>query len=99
VNLKNFNKYDIFEDTAIIAAVSNRVANLLNGKKLPYMKRNSKDENEIIINTGIISELYKYGVTKEQLPNLKALADDLNGMYSYGVILWMITNNNNVHQT
>jgi hypothetical protein len=29
----------------------------------------------------IIKELYKYGITKEQLPNLKALADHIGGKY------------------
>jgi hypothetical protein len=33
VNLKNFNKHDIFEESYIREAVSNRVANLLDGKK------------------------------------------------------------------
>jgi hypothetical protein len=39
VNLKTFNKHDIFEESDIKESVTNRVANLLNGKKLPYMKR------------------------------------------------------------
>jgi hypothetical protein len=82
VNLKSFNKHDIFEESHIKDAVSNRVANLLNGKKLPYMKRSRSDENTVIINTGILNELYKYGVTRDQLPNLKALADVLNVEYS-----------------
>ncbi|MFL6382853.1 MAG: hypothetical protein ACJ72S_16430, partial [Nitrososphaeraceae archaeon] len=59
-----------------------RVANLLNGKKLPYMKRSRNDENIVIINTGILAELYKHGVTRDQLPNLKALADVMNAEYS-----------------
>jgi hypothetical protein len=29
-----------------------------------------------------LAELYKYGVTKDQLPNLKALADLMNAEYS-----------------
>jgi hypothetical protein len=82
VNLKNFNKHDIFEESHIKESVSNRVANLLNGRKLPYMKRSRTDDNKVIINTGILSELYKYGVTRDQLPNLKALADIMNAEYS-----------------
>jgi hypothetical protein len=82
VNLKNFNKHDIFEESHIREAVSNRVANLLDGKKLPYLNRSRSDENRVIINTGILNELYKYGVTRDQLPNLKALADVMNGEYS-----------------
>jgi hypothetical protein len=83
VNLKAFNKYDIFEESDIKKAVSNRVVNLLNGNKLSYMKRTRKDENKIIINTGIINELYKHGVTKSQLPNLKALADHMQATYTH----------------
>jgi hypothetical protein len=54
------------------------------------MKRSKKDENKIIINTGILAELYKYGLTDEQLPNLKALADELKAVYdrdTYGAII------------
>ena len=82
VNLKNFNKHDIFEQSDIQDAVSNRVANLLDGKKLPYMKRSRNDQNTVIINTGILNELHKHGVTRDQLPNLKALADVMNAEYS-----------------
>jgi hypothetical protein len=82
VNLKNFNKQDIFEQSHIQESISYRVANLLNGKKLPYMKRSRNDENKVIIYTGILPELYKYGVTRDQLPNLKALADSINAEYS-----------------
>lgn len=94
VNLKNFNKYDIFDQSHIQDAVSNRVFNLIDGKKLPYMKRSKKDQNRVIINTGILSELYRHGVTKDQLPNLKALADEMDGIYSrddYGAILKLTT--------
>jgi hypothetical protein len=48
---------------------------------LPYMKRDKNNE-KIIITTGILPELYKCGVTRDQLPNLKALSDDLNAEYS-----------------
>jgi hypothetical protein len=37
VNLKNFNKPDVFEESHIKELVTNRVANLLDGRKLPYM--------------------------------------------------------------
>jgi hypothetical protein len=82
VNLKNFNKHDIFEESHIKDTVSNRIANLLDGEKLPYMKRSRTDSSKVIINTGILNELYKYGVTRDQLPNLKALADLMNAEYS-----------------
>jgi hypothetical protein len=46
------------------------------------MKRSRNDENKVIIDTRILSELYKHGVTRDQLPNLKALADVMNAKYS-----------------
>jgi hypothetical protein len=46
------------------------------------MKRSRNDENKVITYTGILPELYKYGVTRDQLPNLKALADSMNAEYS-----------------
>ena len=79
VNLKNFNKLDKFEESDIKQSVANRVANLLDGRMLPYIKRSSSDDNKVLINTGILAELYKYGVTRDQLPNLKALADVMGG--------------------
>lgn len=79
VNLKNFNKVDIFEESDIKQSVTNRVANLLDGRKLPYIKRSRSDDNKVLINTGILAELYKYGVTR---PNLKALADVMGAEYS-----------------
>jgi hypothetical protein len=71
-----------YYDLCFKSAVSNRVANLLDGKKLPYMKCGINDKNEITINTGILAELYKHGVTRDQLPNLKTLADVMNAEYS-----------------
>jgi hypothetical protein len=35
----------------------------------------------IAINSGILTELYNYGITKEQLSNLKALADCIGAKY------------------
>jgi Ni,Fe-hydrogenase I large subunit len=82
VNLKNFNKLDVFEESHIKESVTNRVANLLDDRKLPYMKRGRSDDNKIIIITGILAELYKHGVTRDQLAILKALADVMNAEYS-----------------
>jgi hypothetical protein len=65
VNLKNFNKHNIFDETDIQESISNRVVNLLDGKKLPYMKRRRNDENKLIIYTGILPEISKYGVTRD----------------------------------
>jgi hypothetical protein len=46
------------------------------------MKRSRNDQSIVIINTGVLNELHKYGVTMDQLPNLKALADVMNAEYS-----------------
>jgi Bifunctional DNA primase/polymerase, N-terminal len=73
VNLKNFFGIDVFTDTAIITAISNRLFKLVDRNLLPDIKRD-KDCN-IRIRKGILSELYRYNITSDQLPNLKALAD------------------------
>ncbi len=58
---------------------SDRFVNLVNGKLLPFAKiitdKAHKPTDRIAIYTGILKELYEYGVTTEQLSNLKALAD------------------------
>jgi hypothetical protein len=66
---------------------SDRFAQLLNYNILPFVRR-TKEKGQgdsytgnIAINSVIIKELYKYGITKEQLPNLKALADHVGGKY------------------
>jgi hypothetical protein len=53
--------------------ISDRFVNLVDSNLLPDVKR-ARNKN-IIIHKGILVELYKYGLTNEQLPNLKALTD------------------------
>jgi len=67
---------------------------------LPFAKRlkekgsANKYTEYITIDTGILNELYDYGITKEQLSNLKALADYMGGKYhqSYGKNVIEISN-------
>ena len=65
---------------------------------LPFARRikdkSRKDTDCIAIDTGILSELYRYGITKEQLSNLKALADYMGAKYhkSDGKMIVEITN-------
>jgi len=65
---------------------------------LPFARRVKdkarKDTDCIAIDTGILSELYSYGITKEQLSNLKALADYMSTKYrkSDGKMIIEITN-------
>ncbi len=46
---------------------------------LPAIKK--MNNGEIIIRKGILDELYRQGVTRDQLPNLKALADYMGATY------------------
>lgn len=62
-----------------------RLIQLVNYDVLPFTRRiktlGREDSNYIAINTGIIKELHEYNVTKDQLPNLKALADYMGGTW------------------
>jgi hypothetical protein len=50
-------------------------------KKLKEKGQADKFTDRLTINVGILNELYRYGITKEQLSNLKALADYIGGKY------------------
>ena len=52
--------------------------------------RGGNELDSTIINTGIITELYKYGVNKEQLPSLKALADSMEAKCRQSHGRWVI---------
>jgi hypothetical protein len=66
---------------------SDRFDTLLTSNMLPFARRikekgtGDKHTDCIAIDTGILSELYEYGITKEQLSNLKALADYMGGLW------------------
>ncbi len=45
---------------------------------MPDIKRSAYS---VIIRRGILEELYKLGVNKDQLPNLQALADYMGGEF------------------
>ena len=55
--------------------ISNRLTKLIDSNLLPDIKRAQNDD--IIIRKGILVELYRCGVTRDQLPNLRALNDYL----------------------
>ena len=61
------------------STISYRIWQLADSNLLPDIKitRNA----EIIIRKGILVELYKHGVTRDQLPTLKSLADYMNASY------------------
>ncbi len=52
--------------------ISDRLVKLANSNLLPDVKGMNYG---VIIRKGILTELYKYGVTRDQLPNLRALGD------------------------
>ncbi len=55
-------------------AISDRLIKLVKNNLLPDIKRRPQIWS-CIIHKGLLQELYRYGVTSDQLPNLKALAD------------------------
>ena len=56
-----------------------RLVKLIDSNLLPDIKR--APSGDMIIRKGLLVELYKYGVTREQLPNLKALADYMSASF------------------
>lgn len=60
--------------------ISDRLKELAKGKLLPDMRYSDRNF-ELFIYKGILTELYNHGVTKDQLPNLKALADYMKADY------------------
>ena len=66
-------------DNALILPkeISLRLVKLVDSNLLADIKR--AKNNNIIIHKGILVELYKYGLTNEQLPNLNALAHYIPG--------------------
>jgi hypothetical protein len=57
--------------------ISNRLVKLIDSNLLPDIKM-GRNKN-IIIYRGVLVELYKYGLTNEQLPNLSALCHCIPG--------------------
>ena|SRR5690349_5680033 len=55
--------------------------NLLSFARVLRDKGTRRDNGHYAINSGILTELYKYGVTKEQLPTLKSLANYMKADY------------------
>jgi hypothetical protein len=86
------------DDLKTYSRTSDRFDTSVSNNMLPFAKR-IKDKarnntDRTAIDTGILSELYNYGITKEQLSNLKALADYMGAKYhkSDGKMIVEITN-------
>ena len=64
--------------------ISRRLEKLAKSNLLPDIKTRNWG---VIIRKGILTELYKHGVTRDQLPNLRALADYMGASYrkSHGI--------------
>lgn len=58
---------------------SSRLVKLIDSNLLPDIKRSQ--HGDIIMRKGILVELYRCGVTSEQLPNLNALADYMKARF------------------
>jgi hypothetical protein len=69
------------EDNALALPkeISSRLVKLVDSNLLADIKR--AQNGNIIIHRGLLVELCKYGVTNDQLPNLKALADCIGASY------------------
>jgi hypothetical protein len=82
VNFRNWQQTEEPEDKALALPkeISSRLVKLLDSNLLAADVKRAQNEN-IIIYRGILVELYKYGVTNDQLPNLKALADYIGASY------------------
>ena len=74
-------KYDGEEDDLLLLrkVTSLRLIKMIDSNLLPDIK--GSPEGDIIIRKGLLVELHKCGVTREQLPNLKALADYMNASF------------------
>jgi hypothetical protein len=87
-------------DLGTYKKTSERFDVLVSNNMLPFVKRikqkghTNEYTDRLAINSAILTELYKYGITKEQLSNLKALADYMNANYhkSDGKMVIEITN-------
>jgi hypothetical protein len=83
VNFRNslnfWQRNDAPEDNvlALPKEISSRLVKLVDSNLLADIKM-AQNKN-IIIHRGLLVELYKYGVTNDQLPNLKALSDYISG--------------------
>jgi hypothetical protein len=80
-SLSYWNRNGDFEDNAmkLVEEVSARLQKLVDSKLLPDIKR--MQNKDFLIRKGILLELYKCGVTRDQLPNLQALADYMGASF------------------
>jgi hypothetical protein len=69
----------IGETIQIPKDISDRLVKLAESNVLPDIKYTRNFE--VIIRKGILTELYNHGVTKDQLPNLRALSDYMQADY------------------
>jgi len=83
--IDKFRNLDDKNELTTIKRTSDRFFRMIDYNMLPFVKRVKdkarQDTDRITIDTGILSELYEYGITKEQLSNLKALADYMGGRW------------------
>ena len=84
VNFRNALSYwqrtETPEDVLLLPKeTSSRLVKLIDSNLLPDIKRSQ--HGDIIIRKGILVELYRCGVTSEQLPNLNALADYMKARF------------------
>ena len=77
-----FWRQDLGKDDKLLLPndITDRLVKLADDNLLPDIKWAPRRFG-VIIRAGILSELYRHGVTRDQVPNLKALADYLDADY------------------
>ncbi len=77
-----FWRFEKPEGIELDKATSDRLASLIQDNMLPDIKRQKGDNFTVLIYKGILEELYKLGVSRDQLPNLRSLADYMGAEYT-----------------
>jgi hypothetical protein len=98
-SVKNFLGTKAFDDyeardgtTTHKLSLQERLSKIVDNNLLPYIKRR-KIKKDIMINRGILDELYKFGVTRDELPNVKAFADYFGISYEKHGGSWVAAGN------
>jgi hypothetical protein len=76
-----FWRFEKTEGVELAKETSSRLSDLIDNNRLPDIKRQKSEPKIIMIYKGILQELYRLGVTKDQIPNLVALADYMSARY------------------
>lgn len=84
--MDKFKTYKNTQDLQTYTNSSIRLENLVNYNLVPFVRRiishgSHTATNYFAINSAVVKELHEYGVSTDQLPNLKALSDYMGGKW------------------